>query len=41
MSTIALQTVNIFLIDKELYESILISPKLWLLLFVRPLFLKI
>ena len=39
MSIITLWEVNIFLIDKELYESILIFPKLVLILFVIPLFL--
>ena len=29
---------SIFSIDKELYESILILPKLWLTLFAIPLF---
>ena len=41
MRTITFWKVNIFSIGKELDESILIFPKLWLILFVTPLFLLI
>ena len=38
MSIITLWNVNTLSISKELYESILISPKLWLMLSVLQLF---
>ena len=41
MSIITIWKVNIFLIGKELYQLILIFPKLWLILFVIPPFLPI
>ena len=41
MSTITLRKVSIFLVSKELYESIMILPKLSLLLFVIPVFVLI
>ena len=38
MSIITLEKVNIFSTGKELYELILILPKLWLTISVIPLF---
>ena len=37
MSVITLWKVNIILLGKKLYESILILPKVWLILLVIPL----
>ena len=41
MSIVTIWKVNIFSIGKELYDSILISPKLRLISSVIPLFLPI
>ena len=38
MSITTLRKVNVFSIDKELYESLLIYAKLLLILYVIPLF---